>query len=222
VGAFPSRRFDAAAIRAFDLLLVLASLVVLLPLFLVVAVAIKSTSPGPVFFRQERLGLDGRRFRIFKFRTMVDGSEHLGLGKLTAHDDDRITRVGRFLRAWSLDELPQVFNVLKGEMSLVGPRPALVEYLDAYDAFQMRRLRVPPGLTGWAQVNGRNALSWPERIERDVWYVDNRSLLLNARIVARTFPVLLRREGVYGPPKNFDMHNRRASRSDGINRSVAG
>lgn len=222
MGAFPSRRFDALAIRAFDLLLVLASLVVLLPVFLVVAVAIKSTSPGPVFFRQERLGLNGRRFRIFKFRTMVDGSERLGMGKLTAHDDDRITRVGRFLRDWSLDELPQVFNVLKGEMSLVGPRPALVEYLDDYDAFQKRRLRVPPGLTGWAQVNGRNTLTWPERIERDVWYVDNRSLLLNARIVARTFPVLLKREGVYGPPQNFDMKNRRASGRGGINRSVAG
>jgi lipopolysaccharide/colanic/teichoic acid biosynthesis glycosyltransferase len=219
------QRVQALAIRLFDLLLVAFSLVLLLPLFIVTAIAIKVTSPGPVFFRQIRLGRNGRHFRIFKFRTMTDGSEHKGTGMLTAHDDDRITPVGKILRDWSIDELPQVLNVIKGEMSLVGPRPAIVEYLERYDATQARRLLVPPGLTGWAQVNGRNSLTWPERIERDVWYVDRRSLLLNARIVAKTIPVLFKREGVYGPPQNFDMTpvpRKDALDADPFNKNVAG
>jgi lipopolysaccharide/colanic/teichoic acid biosynthesis glycosyltransferase len=215
------QRLQALAIRVFDLVLIAFSLVILLPLFVVVALAIKTTSPGPVFFRQVRLGVNGRLFRIFKFRTMVDGSEHTGMGMLTAHDDDRITPVGKILRDWSIDELPQVLNVIKGEMSLVGPRPAIVEYLDQYDTTQARRLLVPPGLTGWAQVNGRNSLTWPERIERDLWYVDRRSLLLNARIVAKTIPVLFKREGVYGPPQNFDM-TPAAGKPGPFNRNVAG
>ncbi len=216
-----ARRVQALVIRLFDLVLITFSLVILLPLFILVAIAIKTTSPGPVFFRQIRLGLNGRPFRIFKFRTMTDGSEHAGMGMLTAHDDDRITPVGKVLRDWSIDELPQVLNVIKGEMSLVGPRPAIVEYLEQYDASQARRLLVPPGLTGWAQVNGRNSLTWPERIERDVWYVDRRSLLLNARIVAKTIPVLFKREGVYGPPQNFDM-TPVSGKAGPLDRNVAG
>lgn len=216
-------RIEDRAIRIFDFSLAVLSLLLLLPFFVVTAAAIKSTSPGPVFYRQTRLGRDGRHFRIFKFRTMVDGSEGKGLGMLTALDDDRITRVGRFLRDWSIDELPQIINVVKGEMSMVGPRPALISYLDQYDARQMRRLAVLPGITGWAQVNGRNSLTWPERIERDVWYVDHRSLALNVRIIIQTFPVVFRKNGVYGALKNFDMSNDERRKVEAPpSRSVAG
>jgi lipopolysaccharide/colanic/teichoic acid biosynthesis glycosyltransferase len=207
VGLDSCRDNKDRAIRALDASLALLSVVILLPVFAVIAMAIKATSPGPVFFRQLRLGRGGRHFRIFKFRTMIDGAETVGMGMLTSHDDDRITRVGRFLRDWSIDELPQILNVIKGEMSLVGPRPALVKYRDEYDDRQARRLLVPPGLTGWAQVNGRNSLTWPERIEHDVWYVDHRSLGLNVSIILRTFPVLFLREGVCGPPRNFEMES---------------
>jgi len=192
-------------IRLFDLAAAALSAVVLFPWFIMIALAIKATSPGPVFFRQTRLGKGGRFFRIFKFRTMIDGAEHQGLKLLTSERDERITRVGKFLRDWSLDELPQILNVLKGEMSLVGPRPATTNYLETYDDRQIRRLEVPPGITGWAQVNGRNSLTWPQRIERDVWYVDNRSLFLNLCVIAKTFPVLFQKDGIYGAPVNFDM-----------------
>jgi len=198
-----SRVWSNAAIRAFDLAATCAALAVLAPLFAVVAAAIRIDSPGPVFFRQNRLGRGGRVFSIYKFRTMTHGAERAGLGALTAVDDARITRIGKRLRDWSLDELPQLLNVLRGEMSLVGPRPALVDYADCFDTRQAGRLDVPPGLTGWAQVNGRNRLTWEEKIELDLWYVQRRSLGLNLRIIARTFPVLISRDGLYGPPENF-------------------
>ncbi len=192
-------------VRFFDIVIAVLGAVILFPFLLVIAIAIKTTSPGPVFYRQFRLGKNGRHFLIFKFRTMVDGAEHVGLKLLTSEEDTRITGVGKFLRAWSIDELPQIINVIKGEMGLVGPRPATTNYLELYDRRQLRRLEVPPGITGWAQVNGRNSLTWPQRIECDVWYVDHRSLALNLKIILRTFPVLFQKDGLYGALGNFDM-----------------
>jgi len=168
--------------------------------FAVIAAAIKIDSRGPVLFRHPRIGRDGRPFVPLKFRTMVSGAISQGLGTTLAEEDPRLTRVGAFLRRWALDELPQLWNVLKGEMSLVGPRPTFAYQVDGYDAYQRRRLEVRPGITGWAQINGRNAISWPERIELDVWYVDHASLWLDLKILLRTFWLaFVVREGVYGP-----------------------
>ncbi|MBW3593758.1 MAG: sugar transferase, partial [Actinobacteria bacterium] len=147
--------------------------------------------------RQTRFGRDGRDFDLFKVRTMVANAHTIGPGWLVAERDPRITRVGAFLRRWSLDELPQLANVLRGDMSIVGPRPTLRYQVEKYTDFQRRRLEVRPGITGWAQISGRNEITWPKRIELDVWYVDNRSLRLDARILARTLPLLLRPSGVY-------------------------
>ncbi|MGQ0666548.1 MAG: sugar transferase [Nitrospiraceae bacterium] len=185
--------------HAMDRLAAVILLCLLLPALLVVAVAILMESGRPVLFVQTRVGRQGRPFRAYKFRTMVQGAERIGLGTTAGATDDRITRVGAFLRAWSLDELPQLLNVLKGEMSFVGPRPTLDYQVAQYSSYQRRRLEVKPGITGWAQVNGRNSLPWPKRIELDVWYVDHVSLWLDLRILLRTIGVLLRREGLYGP-----------------------
>jgi undecaprenyl phosphate N,N'-diacetylbacillosamine 1-phosphate transferase len=179
--------------------------IILSPLFWLIAGLIRLETPGPAFFRQERIGKDGLPFVAYKFRSMVDHAASLGLGLNVAVHDARITRTGRFLRHTSLDELPQVFNVLRGEMSLVGPRPTLPYQVAAYDAFQRRRLLVKPGITGWAQVNGRNAIPWEERIKLDVWYVDNWSLRLDLLIMRRTLRTWVRREGLYGPAGvNYD------------------
>ncbi|HEY3414490.1 MAG TPA: sugar transferase [Armatimonadota bacterium] len=156
------------------------------PLFAVIAVVIKATSRGPVFFRQSRVGRGGRTFRVFKFRTMCDGAEHKGLGLEVVPDDDRITRVGHLLRNTSLDEFPQLINVLRGEMSLVGPRPTVPGQVERYTDFQRRRLEMRPGLTGWAQVNGRNSIPWDERIKLDVWYVDHWSVWLDLKVLFLT------------------------------------
>ncbi len=181
--------------RAFDVLFALATLPFFLPLLALLALAIKLTSRGPVFFFQERAGLGGAPFWIWKFRTMtVDPNRDANLLAGTSE----ITAVGKLLRATSLDELPQLINILNGSMSLIGPRPTLPEQVAKYDAFQRRRLEMPPGLTGWAQVNGRNALPWEKRIELDVWYVDHWSLGLDFKIFLRTFKTVLFREGVYG------------------------
>ncbi|RLB08966.1 MAG: hypothetical protein DRG39_08145, partial [Deltaproteobacteria bacterium] len=161
--------------------------------------AIKIDSKGPVFFRQERVGKNGKIFKIWKFRTMVMGAVSQGLGFNVARDDPRITRVGKFLRRWGLDELPQLINVLKGEMSIVGPRPTLKYQVDRYDAFQRQRLLMKPGITGWALIHGRNLLSWEERIKYDVWYVEHWSLGLDLWIILKTlWIVLVTKEGVYG------------------------
>lgn len=168
------------------------------PVLAVAAIAVKIADRGPVLFRQERIGKGGEPFQILKFRTMTVGAEHQGLGLEVAVRDARITRPGRWLRATSLDELPQLWNVLRGDMSLVGPRPTVRSQVERYTPFQARRLEVRPGLTGWAQVKGRNRLTWPERIELDVWYVDHRSLMLDLRILAMTLPSMLRRDGLYG------------------------
>lgn len=176
-----------------------SAVIALSPVFWILALMIRLDSPGPVFFRQKRIGKGGQPFVALKFRSMVDKAATMGLGLNVAVDDPRITRIGRLLRNTSLDELPQLFNVLLGDMSLVGPRPTLPEQVAAYNPFQRRRLLVKPGLTGWAQVNGRNAISWEERIRLDVWYVENWSLRLDFTILLRTIKTLARQEGLYGP-----------------------
>jgi len=183
--------------RIFDILASGIALIVLLPIFAIIGVFIKLDSKGPVFFVQERAGKDGKIFKAYKLRTMMDNSIAIG-GKKISQDDSRITRVGKCLR-WGIDELPQLINVFKGDMSLVGPRPTLIEQVKRYSKEHRRRLEMKPGLTGWALVNGRNALSWPEKIELDIWYIDHWSLWLDLKILFRTvWVVIFLREGLYG------------------------
>lgn len=192
------RRFAYERVkRGFDLLVAAAVLAIASPLLALIALLIKLDDRGPVILRQSRVGRDGEDFELWKFRTMIVDAHKVGSGWLVAERDPRITRVGRVLRRWSLDELPQVFNVLRGEMSIIGPRPTLRYQVDQYTDFQRRRLAVRPGITGWAQVNGRNALRWDQRIELDVWYVEHRSLAVDARIMLRTLPVLVSPSDVY-------------------------
>lgn len=179
--------------RLIDVLIAFSGLLFLAPLMVVLAALIRLQMGSPVIFRQTRPGLGGRPFRMLKFRTMRDVFDTQGH---SLPDDQRITRLGSFLRSTSLDELPELWNVLKGDMSLVGPRPLLTEYLPLYSAEQARRHEVRPGITGWAQVNGRNALSWDERFRLDVWYVDNCSLWLDIRILLMTIRKVLAREGI--------------------------
>ncbi len=183
--------------RLLDLTASCVGLIILSPLFLVVAAAIKLDNPGPVFFRQARAGKNGRTFRVFKFRTMVVDAEKKGAGVFIEKDDPRITRVGKFLRSLSIDELPQLINIMKGEMSLVGPRPTLPYQVENYNERQRRRLLALPGITGWAQVNGRNELTWTERVELDIWYVDNRNFWLDLKILLKTCSVVFSRTGIY-------------------------
>jgi lipopolysaccharide/colanic/teichoic acid biosynthesis glycosyltransferase len=183
--------------RALDLVGASVGLTIGAPLLAASALAIRLEDGGAVFFRQERVGLDGRPFEVLKLRTMIVDAHTQGAGYAVDKGDSRITRVGNLLRRTSLDELPQLWNVLRGEMSLVGPRPTLSYQVEQYTERQRRRLEVRPGLTGWAQVNGRASLSWPERIELDVWYVEHRSLSLDLRILLRTAAVLLRPGVVY-------------------------
>jgi sugar transferase EpsL len=179
--------------RAFDIAVAALALVLLSPLLLVVALLVLIDVGSPVLFRQQRPGRHGAPFELIKFRTMRSDS---ALGAGVDSDSLRLTRVGRALRALSLDELPELWNVLKGEMSLVGPRPLLMQYLDRYTPEQARRHEVRPGLTGWAQVNGRNALSWEEKFALDIWYIDNRSFLLDLRILSLTAWSLIRPRGI--------------------------
>ncbi|HYE82846.1 MAG TPA: sugar transferase [Clostridia bacterium] len=178
-------------------------LVLLSPLFTVIAILIKLDSKGPVLFIQQRVGKDHRLFDIYKFRTMVPDAVNIGSGVYTEENDPRITRVGRFLRKTSLDELPQLLNILKGEMSFIGPRPTLAYQVEQYNAFQKKRLLMRPGVTGLAQINGRNSISWPERIEYDVWYVECYSLGLDFKILLKTFLVIFKQEGLYGEKEKF-------------------
>ena len=182
--------------RLFDVALSLAALIILLPLIGVIAVLVRTRLGTPVLFRQQRPGLGGRPFTIIKFRTMTDVRD--AQGNLLS-DAERLTRFGRFLRSTSLDELPELWNVLRGDMSLVGPRPLLMQYLPRYTPEQARRHEVRPGVTGWAQVNGRNALSWEQKFALDVWYVDHVSLRLDAKIIALTLWKILQREGISQP-----------------------
>jgi lipopolysaccharide/colanic/teichoic acid biosynthesis glycosyltransferase len=183
--------------RALDVVLATLLLAVSSPLLAIAAIAIRLESRGPVFYRQLRVGRDGEPFELWKLRTMVPGAESTGAGIYVIEGDPRITRVGRLLRRFSLDELPNLVNVLKGEMALVGPRPTVQEQVDRYTERQRRRLEVKPGITGWAQVNGRTSLPWPERIELDVWYVEHRSLRLDLRILRRTARMLATGHGLY-------------------------
>ena len=192
-------RTGLAAKRATDIVVSLVGLLFLAVPFAAITLAIRANSKGPVFFRQERAGRDGRPFRVWKFRTMVVGAIRQGLGVTVARDDERITRVGRFLRNFGLDELPQLVNVLTGDMSLVGPRPTLAYQVEHYDEVQRRRLLMRPGITSLAVVSGRNALNWEERIALDIWYADHWSLGLDCRILIKTlWVVLVTHKGLYG------------------------
>jgi lipopolysaccharide/colanic/teichoic acid biosynthesis glycosyltransferase len=186
--------------RGVDIVCAMIGLAVLTPLLLVVSAAILIDSGRPVFFLQERIGLHRRTFRIIKFRTMTRDAEQRTKGQWITAGNPYVTPVGRFLRKTSLDELPELVNVLKGDMSLVGPRPTLPEQVAAYDVFQHRRLEVRPGITGWAQVNGRNSISWTERIKLDVWYIDHWTPWLDVRILLMTIGQVLRQRGVEDVP----------------------
>jgi sugar transferase EpsL len=179
--------------RLLDLSITIPVLILSSPILLLLGILIRIKLGSPILFTQERPGLHGKSFLMYKFRTMTDARD--AHGELLP-DDDRFTRFGKFIRSTSLDELPGLFNVLKGDMSLVGPRPLLVRYLDRYSPEQARRHEVKPGITGWAQVNGRNAISWSKKFELDVWYVDNQNLLLDLKILLLTIKKVVIREGI--------------------------
>jgi len=183
--------------RLVDIIVSALALLLSAPLLLGAMAAIRLESPGSVIYRQRRVGKDGRPFDVLKLRTMVDGAEHIGAGLAVNAGDSRITRVGGLLRRASLDELPNLVNVLRGDMSLIGPRPTLPAQVEHYTTRQRRRLAVKPGLTGWAQVNGRAALPWPERIELDLYYIEHRSLALDLKILSRTPAMVLGGGGLY-------------------------
>jgi len=185
--------YEAYGKRALDLVLALLGLLAVGPLLLVLAIFSRFKLGRPILFQQERPGRDGAVFRLLKFRSMLDS---LGPDGQVLQDEHRLTRYGRFLRSSSLDELPSLLNVLRGDMSIVGPRPLLVCYLERYSSEQSRRHEVRPGITGWAQVNGRNAISWEQKFDFDVWYVDNVSLLLDLKIIAMTFQKVLKRSDI--------------------------
>ena len=179
--------------RLFDIVGALVGLILFAPVFLLLAILIRRQMGSPVFFRQTRPGKDGQPFEMLKFRTMRDA---IGPDGQPLPDADRMTKLGQKLRSTSLDELPELWNVLKGEMSLVGPRPLLMEYLPLYSTEQARRHEVRPGVTGWAQINGRNAISWEQKFALDVWYVDNRTLWLDFKIIWLTIRKVLARDGI--------------------------
>jgi len=181
----------------FDRSVAFIALLILLPLFLIIAVLIKIDSKGPIFFMQERVGENDRVFKTIKFRTMIVGSDKATKGVYIEKNNPYLTRVGKVLRRMGVDELLQIINVLKGEMSLVGPRPTLPYQVKKYDGFQKKRLLMKPGITGWALVNGRNKLTWPERIKLDVWYVEHWSFWLDIKILFKTVWVVAKGEGLY-------------------------
>ena len=179
--------------RTFDLVTTFFVLLLLLPVLMLITLMIRSKLGSPIFFKQSRPGLNGKIFNIYKFRTMTDDCDKDGI---FLPDKIRLTKFGKFLRSTSLDELPSLWNVLKGDMSLVGPRPLLVEYLPLYSAKQARRHEVKPGITGWAQVNGRNAINWNEKFDLDIWYVDNQSIWLDIKILCMTIKKVITRSGI--------------------------
>ena len=183
--------------RTFDFILSLLGIIIASPLMLIIAVAIKLDSSGPVLFKQERLGKNAKVFEIYKFRSMCVGAESMGSGVYSGSDDYRVTKVGKILRATSLDEIPQLFNILKGDMSFIGPRPPLTYHpwdISEYDVEQLKMFDVRPGITGWAQTHGRKEVEWHERIRLNVWYVDNESFLLDIRILFRTLIKVIKNE----------------------------
>ena len=183
--------------RTLDLTLGIIGSALSAPLVALLALLIRLESPGHPIYTQTRIGRDGRPFQIYKLRTMVSGAEFTGAGLAVNVGDDRITRIGALLRRYSLDELPNLWNVVRGEMSIVGPRPTIARQVEQYTQRQRGRLAVKPGITGWAQINGRATLPWPERIELDLWYVEHRSLRLDLSIIARTGGLVLRGSGLY-------------------------
>jgi lipopolysaccharide/colanic/teichoic acid biosynthesis glycosyltransferase len=183
--------------RLLDLAIAVPAAILTAPVTALLALAIRLETPGHPIYTQTRAGLDGRRFQIYKLRTMVRGAEFTGAGLAIQEGDDRITRVGQALRRYSLDELPNLWNVVRGEMSIVGPRPTLTVQVEQYTTRQRGRLSVKPGLTGWAQINGRASLPWSERIELDLWYVEHRSLALDLKIIGRTLRMVLSGQGLY-------------------------
>jgi lipopolysaccharide/colanic/teichoic acid biosynthesis glycosyltransferase len=193
--------------RALDFTAALLGLLVLCPMFGLIGVSIWLDSRGGILFKLRAAGLGKKAFDQWKFRTMVEGAQQLGHPFETSVTDPRITRVGRFLRRWSLDELPQLWNVFRGEMSLVGPRPAFIETAARYSTLEAKRLRMRPGLTGLAQVRGRNLLPWPERVALDIEYIEHYSLWTDVRILAQTIPVVFRSKGVYGEDGKVTMHD---------------
>jgi lipopolysaccharide/colanic/teichoic acid biosynthesis glycosyltransferase len=182
--------------RVVDIFIAAIALAILSPVLLIAAIAIKLSRRGPVVYRQRRVGHDGREFEMWKLRTMVEGSDPVGVGRIVYRDDPRVTAPGRLLRRTSLDEIPNFVNVLRGEMAIVGPRPTIKAQVDDYTPHQKRRHEVLPGITGWAQVQGRAGIPWEERIELDVWYVDHRSAALDARILAKTLWLVLTGQGL--------------------------
>jgi lipopolysaccharide/colanic/teichoic acid biosynthesis glycosyltransferase len=183
--------------RLFDIVVAAVGLALASPVLAVAAIAIRLESPGHVLYRQRRVGRHGREFDVIKLRTMVTGAEHMGAGLAVDEGDARITRVGAFLRRTSIDELPNLVNVLRGDMAIVGPRPTVPVQVAQYTERQRGRLAVKPGITGWAQVNGRASLPWDERIELDLWYVEHRSWALDLQILARTARLVLHGDGLY-------------------------
>lgn len=183
--------------RVFDILVSLTALLITSPILLPSMAWIFVESPGSPIYRQRRVGKDGRDFMMIKLRSMVKNAESIGAGLAVDEDDPRILKSGAFLRRFSLDELPNLVNVLKGDMSIIGPRPTVRSQVDKYDERQMGRLAVKPGITGWAQVNGRASLPWAERIELDLWYVEHRSALLDLKILLRTVKLLVSGDGLY-------------------------
>lgn len=188
-----SRKIQTVLKRIIDILISAVGLVVLSPVLVILAIIVRIKIGSPVLFRQKRPGLGGKGFVIYKFRTMTNGQD--AKGNLLP-DAGRLAPFGRFLRETSLDELPELFNVIKGDMSIVGPRPLMMKYLDRYTPEQARRNEVKPGITGWAQVNGRNAVSWQDKFKLDVWYVDNRSLWLDVKIIFKTVWMVVTKQGV--------------------------
>ena len=206
------RRVQMILKRMMDLVISATALLFLLIPFAIIALAVKLDSKGPVFFRQERVGTDGRDFRIWKFRSMVVGAQTMGTGLRTNMGDDRVTGVGRWLRMLGIDELPQLLNVLVGEMSLVGPRPTVRTQVLEYSSWQMQRLLMRPGITGLTILRGRNRISWPARIRIDVEYVQNWSLWLDFKILLLTpWVVLVTKEGAYRPTEGWDDHQESSS-----------
>ncbi|MBE9028697.1 sugar transferase [filamentous cyanobacterium LEGE 11480] len=203
----PNLRLYWIVKRVIDFSLALLALTIVSPLMIVIAVAVRSSSHGPIFFRQKRSGLLARTFTIYKFRTMVNGAIHQGTGADTYKGDPRITPIGNFLREYHLDELPQLFNVIKGDMSLVGPRPLLPSNLEKYSDADKRRLFLLPGVTSWATVNGGLDNLEIERFQLETWYVDRWNFWLDLNVLLRTFPTVLRRDGVYDEEVRRDLEN---------------
>jgi lipopolysaccharide/colanic/teichoic acid biosynthesis glycosyltransferase len=197
-----NRKAARATKRLFDVIVSGAALISLSPLIALISLAIKLDDGGPILFVQDRVGRYRRIFRCYKFRTMVLGAESIGNGLTVTADDARITRVGHWLRLWTLDEIPQLINILRGEMSIVGPRPWVSAQAAYCPPTDIRRFDFKPGMAGWAWIHGRNRLPWDERVRMDVWYVDHWSLLLDFSILAKAFVLLFRHEGVYGAERD--------------------